>query len=244
MSLVANWWVVADAAERAHGPVIGRGFFYVYKTVVWLVYLPIFMGFMITAFSKVHAQMKEDHHGMGRQRGVVVELPPGEDEDPDGAGRTFVVWCRRTSRTALRHRSVGDQAARQLAQQSSQVEELEAEGEAMAAQLAEQKSTIVRMGTAAARALAGRPERPAGHLARRGSVHQRPHGVEWQEAAAGLGAGWCGGHPGSAGSSGVLGPRGWRRVALSTQTSILRRVPHRGRCLDLLPVAEGAASRR
>ena len=60
VSLVANWWVVADAAERAHGPVIGRGFFYVYKTVVWLVYLPIFMGFMITAFSKVHVQMKEE----------------------------------------------------------------------------------------------------------------------------------------------------------------------------------------
>ena len=99
-------------------------------------------------FSKVHAQMKEDHHGMGRQRGVVVELPPGEDEDPDGAGRTFVVQVR----TDITNKLFGidpsvTKLRRQLAQQSSQVEELEAEGEAMAAQLAEQKSTIVRWHT-------------------------------------------------------------------------------------------------
>ena len=246
VSLVANWWVVADAAERAHGPVIGRGFFYVYKTVVWLVYLPIFMGFMITAFSKVHAQMKEDHHGMGRQRGVVVELPPGEDEDPDGAGRTFVVQVR----TDITNKLFGidpsvTKLRRQLAQQSSQVEELEAEGEAMAAQLAEQKSTIVRMRALLLQhglSLDGQSDPLDTSLDAAPSINA-PDGVsEWREALP-PGSAPAGAVAIPARQGSVLGPRGWRRVALSARTSILRRVhsSEEGAASTSAPGAEGAS---
>lgn len=88
VSLVANWWIVMVAAAKAAGsPVQSQAFFFVFKVVLWVLYLPIFVGFIITAFSKINSQTQEDLSS-GVRGGVVVELPAASASGSGGSAST------------------------------------------------------------------------------------------------------------------------------------------------------------
>lgn len=89
VSLVANWWIVMAATVQATGfAVKARVFFFTFKIVFWVLYLPIFIGFIITAFSKINSQTQDDFAN-GASSGVVAELP--------GVGTDGAAAARRTA---------------------------------------------------------------------------------------------------------------------------------------------------
>ena len=75
VALVANWWIVMRATAFAIGSQAkAHLFFFTFKIVIWVLYLPIFVGFIIVAFSKIHSQMQDDAAN-DAFRGMVAELP-------------------------------------------------------------------------------------------------------------------------------------------------------------------------
>ena len=84
VSLVANWWIVMAAAVEATGSAAkARAFFFTFKILFYVLYLPIFVGFIITAFSKINSQTQDDYAN-GATSGVIAELPGIPNAD-DGA---------------------------------------------------------------------------------------------------------------------------------------------------------------
>ena len=95
VSLVANWWIVMAAAVEATGSAVkARAFFFTFKILFYVLYLPIFVGFIITAFSKINSQTQDDYAN-GATSGVIAELPgvpnaaavSKRGPDEDGAAR-------------------------------------------------------------------------------------------------------------------------------------------------------------
>jgi hypothetical protein len=88
VALTANWWIVMVATVQATGSAVkARAFFFIFKIVFWVLYLPIFVGFIITAFSKINSQTQDDFAN-GASSGVVAELPGVATDGAAGARRS------------------------------------------------------------------------------------------------------------------------------------------------------------
>ena len=84
VALVSNWFVISDAAALASTTALGqaaaRGYFLLFKAATTIFALPIFMGFVITAFSKVYHQVQEDTIN-DAGAGIVAALPMSHADD-------------------------------------------------------------------------------------------------------------------------------------------------------------------
>ena len=153
VSLVANWWVVMVSASVAIGSAAkAHAFFFIFKIVIWVLYLPIFVGFIITAFSKINAQMVDDFAN-DASSGMVAELPaagPGEHSQQaaeDVVSRKFIVKVL----TQVTNKLYGidpvmTRMRRQLQEQASHMEELVMELDSQEQKMARMQAVLDQHG--------------------------------------------------------------------------------------------------